>query len=134
MKIWPLPVVLDLSPFVISGQDISLIELERGDYTTPVNLPASCQQLYGNVAGPEILLDTPDFPEFSKAIQRSVSTPGLIGYQLLKSKDTEFGKPNFEGTYLRITLGYNLVEHTPTSLYSGLLTGAGRLARNSVRP
>jgi hypothetical protein len=99
---------MDLSPYVISNQNISLLDLERGVYTTPANLPAACQTLYGNVAGPDITLDTPQFPDFSKAIQRSVSTEGLLGYKLLKAKSSEFGHEDFLGTYLRITLGYNL--------------------------
>lgn len=99
---------MDLSPFVLSDEKISLLDLERGIYTTPANLPKACQTLYGNVAGPKILLDTPDFPEFSKAIERSVSTDGLLGYKLLKAKSGEFGHDDFKGTYLRITLGYNL--------------------------
>jgi hypothetical protein len=32
----------------------------------------------------------------------------LLGYKLLKSKSGEFGHEDFLGTYLRITLGYNL--------------------------
>jgi len=99
---------MDLPPFIISEQKITLLELERGTYTTPANLSPACQVLYGNIAGPNILLNTPDFPDFSKAIQRSVSTEGLLGWNLLKAKSTEFGKDNFKGTYLRITLGYNL--------------------------
>ncbi|KAJ7083429.1 RmlC-like cupin domain-containing protein [Mycena epipterygia] len=67
-----------------------------------LNLPEACQNLYHNVGGPNIVLDTEDFPEFSQAIQRSVSTKGCIGYTLLEGKASEFG---FNGTYLRITLG-----------------------------
>jgi hypothetical protein len=99
---------MDLSPYVVSSQNISLLDLDRGIYTTPANLPAACQTLYGNVAGPEIVLDITDFPYFSKAIQRSVSTKGLLGHTLLEAKSKEFGPEDFSATYLRITLGYNL--------------------------
>jgi hypothetical protein len=90
---------------VISGDSISLDVLASGLVTVPANLPPACQKLYGNVGGPNINLDTPDFYDFSKAIQHSVNTPGLIGYNLLEKKAEEFGKKDFTGTYLRITLG-----------------------------
>jgi hypothetical protein len=108
MKIHPLPVVIDLSPFVISDQKVSLLQLEKGDYTIFANLPEACQTLYHNVAGPSISLETEDFP-FAAAIQRSVSTPGLWGHKKLKDKASEFGKLDEKGTYLRITLGTNQV-------------------------
>ena len=99
---------MDLSPHIVSDQQLSILDLEQGAYTVPANLNKACQVLYANVAGPNIVLDTPAFPDFSKAIQRSVSTPGLVGYEILKSKASEFGLEDMNGTYLRITLGYNL--------------------------
>ncbi|KAF2722171.1 hypothetical protein K431DRAFT_245419 [Polychaeton citri CBS 116435] len=108
VKIWPLPVMMDLSPFVVPGDEITLTQLENGTYTVPANLPESCQRLYGNVAGKKILLDDDDFPDFSKAIERSCVTENCWAYQTLAKKAQEFGeKPNLECTYLRITLGYN---------------------------
>jgi hypothetical protein len=92
----------------MSGQMISLLDLERGAYTAPASLPRACRDLYGNVGGPNIVLDTPDFPEFSKAIHRSCQTPGLLGYNMLKAKSGVFGHDDMNGTYLRITLGYNM--------------------------
>ena len=82
--------MLALSSLVISVQDISLLDLERGDHTIPVNLPAACQMLYGNMAASKIVLNTPDFLDSSKAIQRSVTTLSMIDYQL-KRKDTSLG-------------------------------------------
>ena len=108
MKIHPLPVVMDLSPFVISDQKVSLLQLEKNNYTIFANLPEACQVLYHNVAGPEITLEAEDFP-FAAAIQRSVSTEGLWGYETLMKKATEFGERDEKGTYLRITLGTNQV-------------------------
>jgi hypothetical protein len=102
----PLPVVAQTPPLVISGDAVSLDILAGGLATVPANLPLPCQKLYGNVGGPNIILDTPDFRDFSQAIQRSVNTPGLLGHSLLLKKATEFSKePDFTGTYLRITLG-----------------------------
>lgn len=74
----------------------------------PANLSAQCQRLYANVAGAKVLLDTPDFPDFSQAIERSVNTEGLMCQKLLKKKAGEFGKEDYMSTYLRITLGADL--------------------------
>jgi hypothetical protein len=100
-----LPIVRDLSPYVALDQ-VSLLDLENGTFTIPANLPPACQTLYQNVGGPNIVLNTPDFPDFAAAIQRSVSTKGCVGYKLLEAKMEEFG---WEGTYLRITLGLSMV-------------------------
>lgn len=119
MKIHPLPVVIDRSPFVISDQKISLLQLEKNDFTIAANLPQACQVLYHNVAGPNITLEAEDFP-FAAAIQRSVSTPGHWGYETLKKKAGEFGKPDRKGTYLRITLGTNQVRQLSFFYYQEL--------------
>lgn len=116
MKIHPLPVVIDLSPFIISDQKVSLLQLEKNDFTTFANLPEACQVLYHNVAGPNITLETEDFP-FAAAIQRSVSTKGLWGYETLMKKAEEFGQRDEKGTYLRITLGTNHVRKLSTFSY-----------------
>lgn len=105
----PLPVVIDLSPFVLSSDRITLRELESGQYTVPVNLPDACQTLYGNVAGMSIMLDDDDFPDFTRAIEWSCSNPEGWAYKKLIEKAGEFGKSNPDMTYLRITLGYNQV-------------------------
>jgi hypothetical protein len=105
--IQPLPVVIDMSPFVLSADQITLDDLDAGIYLLPANLPGACQNLYGNVGGSKLLLDDSGFPDFSKAIQRSCTTEGLWAYNKLKSKAGEFDGD--EETYLRITLGYNLV-------------------------
>jgi hypothetical protein len=114
MQISPLitdrfPLVRDLLPYVVKDEMITLSDLEDGVVTVVANLHPACQQLYRNVAGPSILLDSPDFPDFSKAIEHSVSTKGLLGNILLQKKADEFGKEDFSSTYLRITIGTNLV-------------------------
>lgn len=65
MVIDPFPLVRDLPPYVVKDQDLTLDDLESGIVTVIANLPAACQVLYKNVAGPKIVLDAPDFPEFS---------------------------------------------------------------------
>lgn len=105
--LWPLPVVLAPPPVLVSSERITLETIARNEATVIANLPDACQVLYGNVAGPEIELDTPDFPDFSAAIDYSIITPGCICYEKLKEKATEFGKNDPDETYLRITIGPN---------------------------
>lgn len=92
VKIQPLHVV-DESLFIMTGQDISLLEQELGLYANPANLPAVVQNLYSKVAGPcaEIVLETLDFHGFSEVVQRSYIAPKLIGHKLYVTKSTRFG-------------------------------------------
>lgn len=107
LAITPLPIVNDLPPLIRSGDQVSLLELSSGQFTVPANLPVECQHLYNNVAGINITLDTPDFPDFSSAIEYSINTPGAYAYNLLQHKVGELG-PDILGTYLRITIGTDL--------------------------
>ena len=97
-----------LPPIIVPSERITLDDLAKGCATVPANLSAECQRLYANVAGANIVLDTPDFPDFSQAIERSVNTEGLLCQQLLQKKSSEFGEDNYKTTYLRITLGADL--------------------------
>jgi predicted metal-dependent enzyme (double-stranded beta helix superfamily) len=71
------------------------------------NLSLTSQKLYNCISGKKFCLDTPEFPDFVKAIEYSIATPGRWCYERLKEKAKEFGKPNPKETYLRITLGEN---------------------------
>lgn len=104
----PLPVVSKKPPIIVPNESITLDQLAAGSVTVPANLSTECQRLYANVAGPNILLNTPDFPDFSTAIERSVNTEGLLCQKLLKAKSTELGKDDYKSTYLRVTLGADL--------------------------
>ncbi|KIK52331.1 hypothetical protein GYMLUDRAFT_77852 [Collybiopsis luxurians FD-317 M1] len=109
----PLSIVSDLPPLIRSSNQMSLDDLASGQFTVPENLPDECQKLYHNIAGPAFTLDTPDFPDFSSAIEYSVNTQGAYGYNLLESKhQTKPGEKKLSsdprGTYLRITIGDNL--------------------------
>ncbi|KAJ3992274.1 hypothetical protein F5050DRAFT_1579858 [Lentinula boryana] len=119
-----LPLVDAPSPYVLPDYRISMNDLESNNYTVIANLPVECQKLYANVAGPNIVLNTPDFPAFGRAIERSVSTEGCLGHTLLMRKAGEFSKkgklhgagadgkeekPDLTQTYLRITLGSHMV-------------------------
>ncbi|THU81665.1 hypothetical protein K435DRAFT_635125, partial [Dendrothele bispora CBS 962.96] len=107
LAITPLPIVNDIPPVIRSGDQVSLDDLANGQFTVPENLSVECQKLYHNVAGVDVVLDSPDFPDFSSAIEYSVNTPGAYGYGLLKDKQGELGD-DFRGTYLRITIGTDL--------------------------
>jgi len=73
------------------------------------NLSLTSQKLYDCISGKQFTLNTPDFPDFTRAIEYSIATPGKWCYERLKQKANEFDKdkPNPKETYLRITLGEN---------------------------
>jgi hypothetical protein len=71
------------------------------------HLSPVAETLYDCIGWKSFALDDADFPDFSKAIEYSIITPGLWCHETLKKKAGEFGKPNPLETYLRITLGEN---------------------------
>lgn len=97
-------------PLVVKQMDeITIADLATGAYMPIANLPPICQKLYNCIAGKNFQLDTPDFPDFSQAIEYSIRTPGCWCYNKLLDKSREFNpdKPDVLETYLRITLGEN---------------------------
>lgn len=97
-------------PLVVKHMDELTIEHLAATTHMPIaNLPPICQKLYNCIAGKNFRLDTPDFPDFSQAIEYSIRTPGLWCYNKLQDKSREFNpdKPDILETYLRITLGEN---------------------------
>lgn len=88
---------------------LTMDDIAAGTYMPKANLPPICQKLYDCIAGERFVLDTPDFPDFTQAIEYSIRTPGCWCYQKLVEKSREFNpdKPNPTETYLRITLGQN---------------------------
>jgi hypothetical protein len=111
-------------------------DVASGSYMPVANLPVTAQKLYNCIAGPKFCLDTPEFPDFYRAIEYSIATPGCWCYETLKKKATEFSKdrPNILETYLRITLGQNngespgvpyVMEIWPAAHYSPVHSHAG---------
>ena len=88
---------------------LTMDDIATGKYMPKANLTLVSQKLYDCIAGRRFVLNTSDFPDFVKAIEHSIATPGLWCYERLKQKATEFSKdrPNYAETYLRITLGEN---------------------------
>jgi hypothetical protein len=115
---------------------LTMDDVASGSCMPVANLPATSQKLYNCIAGPKFSLDSPEFPEFYKAIEYSIATPGCWCYETLKKKATEFSKdrPNILETYLRITLGQNngespgvpyVMEIWPAAHYSPVHSHAG---------
>lgn len=115
---------------------LTMDDVATGTYMPVANLPATSQKLYNCIAGPKFCLDTPEFPDFYRAIEYSIATPGCWCYETLKKKATEFSKdrPNILETYLRITLGQNngespgvpyVMEIWPAAHYSPVHSHAG---------
>jgi len=96
-------------PLIVKGtNELTMDDVASGIYLPSASLSPSAQSLYNCVAGEKFILNTPDFPEFSDAIEYSINTPGLWCNTRIKQKETEFGKnPQPLETYLRITLGQN---------------------------
>jgi hypothetical protein len=102
------PITTPIALSVKNMDELTMDELASGTYMPKANLNTVSQQLYEAIAGSNFTLNTPDFPEFAQAIEKSIATPGLWCYNTLKAKAQEFGKqPNPMETYLRITLGQN---------------------------
>ena len=90
-------------------ENLSMKDIASYTYLPKAHLSLEAQQLYDCISGSNFILDDSDFPNFSKAIEHSISTPGLWCHEKLKDKSTEFDKdkPNLLETYLRITLNQN---------------------------
>ena len=115
---------------------LTMDDVASGTHMPVANLPITSQKLYNCIAGPNFCLETPEFPDFYKAIEYSIATPGCWCYETLKKKATEFSKdrPNILETYLRITLGQNngespgvpyVMEIWPAAHYSPVHSHAG---------
>ena len=103
------PVTVSIPLLIKNTNELTMNDIAKGAYLPSSNLSTMGQQLYNCVSGKRFILDDADFPEFSKAIEYSIATPGQWCNTKLKEKATEFNKdqPNIKETYLRITLGQN---------------------------
>ena len=96
-------------PLCVKGiNELTMDDVASNSYLPSAGLSAAAQALYNCVAGKNFILDTSDFPDFSKAIEYSINTKGLWCNERLKQKANEFSKDaQPKETYLRITLGEN---------------------------
>jgi hypothetical protein len=101
------PIVRATPMRIADVDDITMHLVAAGHKLPKANLSTEAQQLYHCISGKKFVLNDSSFRDFSKAIEYSIRTPGLWCYETLKRKANEFGKPNPDETYLRITLGEN---------------------------
>jgi hypothetical protein len=92
------PVNLDPSPFLVPSNEVTMEALANNVVTVVEQLDDANRYLYGTVAGANMSLSPPDFPEFAAAIQHSLNTPGSITRAKLGGHKQ----------YLRITIDNNL--------------------------
>lgn len=103
------PITRNVPLLVKNTEDLTMDLVATGTYMPKANLSIIAQKLYDCISGKQFVLNTPDFPEFTQAIEHSLATPGKWCYERIRQKSTEFNKdkPNVQETYLRITLGEN---------------------------
>ena len=103
-----LPVTTSAPPIIISRDQMNLGLIDSNAATVVNNLSAECMQLYNNIAGQNLSLNTPDFSDFSDAINWSIVTEGALCHTRLKEKAKNLSEDRKKQTYLRITVGENL--------------------------
>lgn len=103
-----LPVTTSAPPIIIEHDKINLCLIDTNEATVVNNLSGECGQLYNNVAGRNLSLNTPDFTDFSDAINWSIVTEGALCHTRLKEKSAHLSEDRKKQCYLRITVGENL--------------------------
>ena len=101
------PITGPIPLFVKNTEELTMDTIAKGTFLPKANLSLVAQKLYDCISGKKFVLNGTDFPDFSKAIEYSIATPGCWCNKKLLEKANEFGKPNPDETYLRITLGQN---------------------------
>ena len=103
------PITNKIPLLIKNTNDLTMKHIAKATYLPKSHLSSVAQQLYDCISGKNFVLNDASFPDFSKAIEYSIATPGLWCYEKLKEKSTEFDKenPNVLETYLRITLNQN---------------------------
>lgn len=109
MKLLKDPITRNVPLLVKNTDELTMNDVASNQYLPKSHLSSVAQQLFDCISGKSFVLNDTDFPDFSKAIEYSIATPGLWCYEKLKDKSTEFNKddPNILETYLRITLSEN---------------------------
>jgi hypothetical protein len=112
------PITMPIPMLIKASDTLTMNDVAEGKILPSASLTPVNKKLYECVSGKNFVLDDKDFPDFSKAIENSILTPGLWCNTRLKEKSTEFSKdkPNLLETYLRITMGQNNGE-SPGSPY-----------------
>ena len=102
VNFYPYPLIKDWPYVVKDSNNATMFDISSNDYILSASLPATCQELYNNVAPSNVDLDWPliDNLNLSKAMAYSIATEGKILFNKIKEKKGEF-------TYIRVTLGYD---------------------------
>lgn len=103
-----LPVTTSAPPIIVARDQMNLSLIDSNEATVVNNLSTECMQLYNNIAGQNLTLNTPDFPDFSDAINWSIVTEGAVCHTRLQEKAMNLSNDRKKQTYLRITIGENL--------------------------
>jgi predicted metal-dependent enzyme (double-stranded beta helix superfamily) len=128
------PIVQAVSLFVKDTAELTMMDIANNRFLPRANLSPIAQKLYDNIAGEKFVINTPDFPQFTQAVEYSIATKDCWCNKVLAAKSTEFGADNPLQTYLRITLGANsgespgvpyVMEIWPPSHYSPIHNHAG---------
>jgi hypothetical protein len=130
------PITMPIPMLIKASETLTMNDVAEGKILPSASLTPVNKKLYECVSGKNFVLDDKDFPDFSKAIENSILTPGLWCNTRLKEKSTEFSKdkPNLLETYLRITMGQNngespgspyVLEIWPSGHYSPVHSHAG---------
>ena len=101
------PITQSVPLHVKRSHELTMHDIASNKFLPKSHLAPAAETLYDCIGWKSFSLNTPDFPDFCKAIEYSIATPGLWCHETLKKKAGEFGKPNLLETYLRITLGAN---------------------------
>ena len=103
------PITSIIALKVKNTDSLTMQDIALSKYMPKANLSLINQKLYDCISGKKFELNTFDFPNFTRAIEYNIATPGMWCYEKLKEKAYEFSKdkPNYKETYLRITLGEN---------------------------
>jgi len=115
---------------------LTMTHIASSEFLPKSSLSPTAEKLYDCMSGKNFVLNSPDFPDFAKAIEYSIATPNKWCHEKIKEKSTEFNKdkPNILETYLRITLGENngespgvpyVMEIWPPNHYSPIHNHAG---------
>ncbi len=103
-----LPVTTSAPPVIIAHDQINLGIIDNNEATVADNLSTECSQLYNNVAGRNLRLNTADFADFSDAINWSIMTDGAVCNTRLREKSENLNEDRKKQCYLRVTIGENL--------------------------
>jgi len=80
-------------PLVVKNtHELVMSDIARSKYLPKSNLSMTSQVLYDCIAGEKFVLDDAEFPDFTKAIEYSIATPGCWCNTRLQEKSTEFNK------------------------------------------